>query len=406
MKIALLLSCLINILLIATVYILLNNQASTWLQSNSLEQLMSPKPIVSDDNSAKISHAYSPQPSQSTQKQHSQSKPKDSTLAANDSSVTHNFATLLNLADSGQWQTLAPLLTEYLYQQPDDVQAQLLEGRVIIHTQTSAAGLEYLYTLLNKLDTRQDIDLVASYITDHAQPIIDALTDNQDWTALATFVEPLIQYESQAVTYIQPLALAYAMLNLPDAMENTLASLPSEHLLIQQTRRLWEQQFAVTPRYTSDKSRQSSSTTKQTRQGTSQTTKGVESAISVALTQRDGQWFSPFSIGRENFQLLLDTGASTTAISGDAFARIPKRHRTFLGRILINTASGQAQARLYNVTNVAIGQWEIAQTDIVVLPVERLSGFDGLLGMNILNRSQVVIDEISGALEIDLATAQ
>ena len=406
MKIALLLSCLINILLIATVYILLNNQASTWLQSNSLEQLMSPKPLVSDDNPAEISHAYSPQLSQSTQKQHSQSKPKGSTLTANASSVTHNFATLLNLADSGQWQTLAPLLTEYLYQHPDDVQAQLLEGRVIIHTQTSAAGLEYLYTLLNKLDTQQDIDLVASYITEHAQPIIDALTDNQDWTALATFVEPLIQYESQAVTYIQPLALAYAMLNLPDAMENTLASLPSGHLLIKQTRRLWEQQFAVTPRYASDKSRLSSSTTKQTRQGTSQTTKGAESAISVALTQRDGQWLAPFSVGRENFQLLLDTGASTTAISGDAFARIPKRHRAFLGRILINTASGQVQARLYNVTNVAIGPWKIAHTDIVVLPIERLFGFDGLLGMNILNRSQVVIDEISGALEIDLSTNQ
>jgi clan AA aspartic protease (TIGR02281 family) len=122
----------------------------------------------------------------------------------------------------------------------------------------------------------------------------------------------------------------------------------------------------------------------------------------VALSQREGQWFSPFNVGSEHFELLLDTGASTTAISGDAFLRIPKRQRSFLGRILINTASGQAQARLYNVTNVAIGAWNIAQLDVLVLPVERLSGFDGLLGMNVLNRSQVVINQISGALEVRL----
>jgi clan AA aspartic protease (TIGR02281 family) len=388
MKIALLLSCLINIVLIGTLYILLNVQASSWLKPDLFDPNAA-NTLTVHDNSEQQAGTFA----HSTQQASSLSSDQNSINqgAVNQIAGALSFSALLSLAEEGKWQVLAPLLTEYLYQYPEHVQAQLLEGRVIIHTQTSAAGLEYLYTLLHKLNSPQDIELVASYINDHAQPIIDALSDNQDWTALATFVELLIQYESQAVTYIEPLALAYAMLNLPDAMENTLASLPAGHQLIPQTRRLWSEQFAISPQNSRDK-RQVIDADEQTRQAD----------IRVALTQRDGQWFSPFNIGSEHFELLLDTGASTTAISGDAFFRIPKRQRTFLGRILINTASGQAQARLYNVTNVAIGPWKIAQLDVLVLPVERLSGFDGLLGMNVLNRSQVVIDQISGALEVRL----
>ena len=388
MKIALLFSCLINIVLIGTLYILLNDQASSWLKPDLIDPNAA-NTLTVHDNSEQQAGTFA----HSTQQASSLSSDQNSINqgAVNQIDGALSFSALLSLAEEGKWQVLAPLLTEYLYQYPEHVQAQLLEGRVIIHTQTSAAGLEYLYTLLHKLNSPQDIELVASYINDHAQPIIDALSDNQDWTALATFVEPLIQYESQALAYIEPLALAYAMLNLPDAMENTLASLPAGHQLIPQTRRLWSEQFAISPQNSRDK-RQVIDADEKTRQAD----------IRVALTQRDGQWFSPFNIGSEHFELLLDTGASTTAISGDAFFRIPKRQRTFLGRILINTASGQAQARLYNVTNVAIGPWKIAQLDVLVLPVERLSGFDGLLGMNVLNRSQVVIDQISGALEVRL----
>ena len=51
---------------------------------------------------------------------------------------------------------------------------------------------------------------------------------------------------------------------------------------------------------------------------------------------------------------------------------------------------------------VTLGGWQLDQVDVLVLPVDRLSGFDGLLGMDILNRPQVIIDQISGALEVRL----
>lgn len=387
MKIALLLSCLINVILLCAVYFLLNNSSAISLPVT--DNFSHPTHLKNQTDFARIATP----PARITVDDAIELQIPD----VEGSNISgESLAALLELAEAGYWQKLAPKLTEYLYQHPDDVQAQLLEGRVIIHTQTSAAGLEYLYTVLDKLNEPQDIELIGTYIQHHAIPIIDSLTDNRDWTALATFIEPLIQYEPQATTYIKPLALAYAMLNLPDAMENTLASLPDGHHLIQQTRHLWSQQFAR--QYANNGP--TAVNTKDPLRSSLPNSSLSPADITVPLINRNGQWFSPFSVGNEHFQLLLDTGASTTAISGEAFSRIPKHQRQFLGRILINTASGQAQARLFSMRNVALGTWKIKKIDVVVLPVDRLSGFDGLLGMNVLNRSQVVIDQISGALEV------
>ena len=150
MKIALVLSCLINILLIGAVYILLNNQASSWLRLDPIQKLL---PSVLETKTGSMQHTTSLAPLsrlQSTERSAVQVSREQSLDARMLDDLS--FAALLSLAEEGEWQTLAPQLTEYLYQYPEHVQAQLLEGRVIIHTQTSAAGLEYLYTLLHKLN--------------------------------------------------------------------------------------------------------------------------------------------------------------------------------------------------------------------------------------------------------------
>lgn len=187
------------------------------------------------------------------------------------------------------------------------------------------------------------------------------------------------------------------MLNLPDAMENTLASLPDQHPIMIQTRRLWEAKFNVPG------DNQTQRNLAATDKFTEQPSRIDEPAdMIIPLKNKRNQWYAPLNIGSTTFELLVDTGASTTAISGEAFERLAPEQRQFLGRILINTASGQTQARLYNMKQVMLGGWQLDQVDVLVLPVDRLSGFDGLLGMDILNRPQVIIDQISGALEVRL----
>ena len=139
MKIALLLSCMINILLIGAVYILLNNQASSWLRLDPIQKLL---PSVLETNTGSMQHTPSLAPLsrlQSTQRSAVQETREQSL----DAQIIDDqgLAALLSLAEEGKWQTLAPQLTEYLYQYPEHVQAQLLEGRVIIHTLTLAHSL-------------------------------------------------------------------------------------------------------------------------------------------------------------------------------------------------------------------------------------------------------------------------
>ena len=385
MKMALILSLVVNVLLLSAVYFMLSSHDNHAIQVKS--KLTSPgqQSFTSSLSSASVSAP----PSTSEQIAITS---VDTTLDPD-----HQFTQLQTLANSGQWEALAPLLSEFLYQYPSHFHAQMLEARVIIHTQTSAKGLEYLYTLMSNQGDEQAVMYIQGFINDHVGPIIDALRDNQDWTALATFLEPLIQYAPTATQYIEPLALSYAMLNLPDAMENTLASLPEQHPVTIQTRRLWVEKFKVT------RVAQNSNNT----QAGDKLTENIISTnspadIVIPLTNRRNQWYAPLNIGSKTFELLVDTGATTTAISREAFARLAPRQKQFLGRILINTASGQTQAPLYSMKDVSMSGWKLGQIDILVLPVERLSGFDGLLGMNILNRSQVIIDQVSGALEVRL----
>ena len=385
MKIALLISLALNVILISALYFLLGDERNGSMQiqrvlNPEVQQVINTKATTTSPTSSNITSEQTP-------------------VTALDPTLNSNaqFAQLETLASAGQWETLAPLLSAFLYQHPTHFGAQMLEGRVIIHTQTSAKGLEYLYALMSNQVDEYAINLIQDFINDHAGPIIDALRDNQDWTALATFVEPLIQYAPTATQYIEPLALSYAMLDLPDAMENTLASLPDQHPLIRQTRRLWAAKFNL-PRFAQHQRKQVSGD-----KFTEQTLNNESPAdLVIPLTNRRNQWYAPLNIGSTEFELLVDTGATTTAISGEAFERLAPRQRRFLGRILINTASGQTQARLYSMRNVSIGGWQLDRVDVLVLPVERLSGFDGLLGMNILNRSQVIIDQVSGALEVRL----
>lgn len=385
MKIALLLSLAINVLLFVALYFTLSIDHHDTLTVQGVHTPVKQNTLSSTRLAASSDANFS--------------NSKQSIMTSLDPSVNVDtqFMQLESLANLGQWTTLAPLLNEFLYQHPTHFGAQMLEGRVIIHTQTSAKGLEYLYALMSHQIDDNAISLIQDFINHHANPIIDALRDNQDWTALATFVEPLIQFAPTAIQYIEPLALSYAMLNLPDAMENTLASLPDQHPIMIQTRRLWEAKFNVPG------DNQTQRNLAATDKFTEQPSRIDEPAdMIIPLKNKRNQWYAPLNIGSTTFELLVDTGASTTAISGEAFERLAPEQRQFLGRILINTASGQTQARLYNMKQVTLGGWQLDQVDVLVLPVDRLSGFDGLLGMDILNRPQVIIDQISGALEVRL----
>ncbi len=95
--------------------------------------------------------------------------------------------------------------------------------------------------------------------------------------------------------------------------------------------------------------------------------------------------------GRHRVTLLLDTGASITAIDINVLRRLglnPTSNRT----ITLNTAGGPIRSSLINLAGMDIGGQKINGIDIASIPFDE-DKFDGLLGMNFLNKFRFIIDQ-------------
>jgi hypothetical protein len=294
---------------------------------------------------------------------------------------------ILALAQAQDWQTLKPILTDYLLANPQDWAITFIEGQFLIHTETSATGLAYLYGVLNNVDDSALANQIQRYIDQHVRQLTQALAFNQDWYALALLLEPLLQIEPLSRVYIEYLALSYAKQNLPNAMRNVLAALPNDDPLVAKINQVWAADFsAITP---------SEALAAEAQLPTPQ----PSALIQEPLTALGNQYIVSSVFAGQGAQLLLDTGATTTALSQNAFARIPSANTRFLGRIVVNTASGQSQGELYAIGPVAFAQQTFAELNVVVLPINELAAeFDGLLGMNLLNRFAWQLDGAQSAL--------
>ncbi|HEX7036653.1 MAG TPA: aspartyl protease family protein [Pseudomonadales bacterium] len=89
-------------------------------------------------------------------------------------------------------------------------------------------------------------------------------------------------------------------------------------------------------------------------------------------------------LGGEPLTMLVDTGASTTAISRDRIAdigAIPTGER-----VRVRTAGGVVEAEVHRVRDFSVGGVELDSLDVLVLDGPLPQGVDGLLGMDVIER--------------------
>ncbi len=122
--------------------------------------------------------------------------------------------------------------------------------------------------------------------------------------------------------------------------------------------------------------------------------------IVVPLIAAGSSFLVDTGIDRQRSRLLLDTGASITALSS---ALIERLDLTPTGQsIRLSTANGLTRARLYRVNRLSLGRLTLRNMIVAEIDLGRRGSFEGLLGTDALNqfKSQYsyVIDNQKNAL--------
>lgn len=122
--------------------------------------------------------------------------------------------------------------------------------------------------------------------------------------------------------------------------------------------------------------------------------------IVVPLIAAGSSFLVDVSIERQHSRLLLDTGASITALSTELIQRLKL---TPTGQsIQLSTANGITSSLLYRANSLSLGRLTLTNMIVAEIGLSRRSGFDGLLGTDALNqfKSQYsyIIDNQKSAL--------
>lgn len=120
-----------------------------------------------------------------------------------------------------------------------------------------------------------------------------------------------------------------------------------------------------------------------------------EGAESVPLEKFGNQYAAKLHNNEQNHvNLLIDTGASMTAISSASFntlnannAAVQRENRVF------RTAGGVIQGTVYAFPKLTLGSFVLENTKVAVIDFGTERNFDGLLGMNILGQFRFQIDQ-------------
>jgi len=106
--------------------------------------------------------------------------------------------------------------------------------------------------------------------------------------------------------------------------------------------------------------------------------------IVVALVRAGNSFFIDTAINNRQTRLLLDTGASITALSSDLIERL---NLSPTGQVIkLSTANGTRQARLFRTEKLTLGRIQLTGLVVAEIGLGPNSGFEGLLGTDALNQ--------------------
>lgn len=285
----------------------------------------------------------------------------------------------------GQYQRVAHFLREYLKQYPRDLEFLILEGDLVAKTGLLSDAILHYYALLDLPLSEAQHTRVKGTIQALTKNTITQLKKAYSWNILAVFVEPLLQIAPTNREFILALSQAYAEQQQVSLMENILAALDYYDPDAMAIRNIIQvEQIANQDTLSIDDSIDD------------------DVAIGVDLSQHGDQYVVSVQLSGNSLNLLIDTGASTTAISRQVFSQLSNKYKiNFIGRFLVNTANGEVLAPMYQFASLQINHAIVENISVVVLPMAQMEHADGLLGMNFLREFEFRLDQKNARLYLN-----
>lgn len=290
----------------------------------------------------------------------------------------HQKAT--QLRKSGQSQLAAQLLYSYA-QSYDDIESwellsavaqELEDWEVALIATLRASALENRADFL--LEKQQTLVKISRYLRTQ-------LERQGDLVGMLELAQQLHDQHPGFLRFQLDLARAHLKLDQRDKAEPLLQSLVYDPELGSIARQILDQSSP-------------------TEESAAPSPKKVSKDIIVPLIRRGDSFFINVSVESRPLRLLLDTGASITALSLEAIQQLGLRPT---GRFIqLNTANGVRTAQLFGANNVRIGGLRKRNVIVAEIDMPNSSGIQGLLGTDLLNdidqRYSYLIDNQHNAL--------
>lgn len=335
-----------------------------------------------EDEAASYSSNRSPSYAPSTHGANTSSSEREALHSSAPSLNQDEVDSLTALLNNGQYALLAAELTNFLKNDPLNESLLLLEGELIELTKPLPTAIVHYYDLAELPLSTETLAFIDTKIATLYQQAQTQLSQDEQWELVARLNEPLYQRIPDAKHYTLNLAEAYAHQQKLTLMEDVLAALPFNDRDANIIRnKAYEMRDIANADTTPNNSEIEPTSTDAARYQTR-----------VALERIGDQYRLEAKALNQKATMILDTGASTTAISSRLFARLGRmRNLTFIGNFNVRTASGTIEAPLVQIPRFYFAGYEFNDVSAIVLPEDALPDADGLLGMNVLGQFDFAI---------------
>ena len=307
-----------------------------------------------------------------------QEKANDTIVQQARSLIFSHARRLINTVD---YRSARQLLNRYLLSDHRDVEARLLLAKIDLIEKDYLSAISALYEAKGYAYRAETIDQVRKQIRSVVDNQTKLLQQDNNSIAILELYQHLTQLEPDYAPYFLRLAAAQFVLKDTNGARRSLNLIVQDADVGSQAQALLDKVIHSEPQET-------------------------EKAISVKavdiplLRMGDHLLVDALLNNSQQVRLLIDTGASMTILTPDFLKRSNISYLDTGKKMLFNTANGQVNVSMYKIESLSLGEWQVNQMEIGVIPLDNETAFNGLLGMNFLKHFQFYIDQNDAYLRI------